>query len=143
MTPTHSGSMAANLGAKSRISNYRDGFAVAAAEMGYTRGSLKTKVYQQGGLLNELETICQRLVEAGQGVVAESIASRIARACDGRPKRPLLELLAEEQQLDGAEDEAELALAVEDSPGARDTYKRRLLRYRAICDDLLRSLEVA
>lgn len=144
--PTRSASpMPATVRPGRRISGYpaRDGLANAARRLGYkNREVLQQKLYGYRNAVELLAVTCEELVLAGQTAVAEGIRARINAGCDVlRVPRPLHDLLQEEQALDGAEDEAQVALLVEDTTGARDTYRRRALRYRAIADEILRALE--
>lgn len=143
IAPISSGSMALTLPSRPRIGQYPspDGIGAAAQRLGYTRGSLKQRLWGERNAIELVAVTCEELVKAGQTPVALRIRYTIDTACAILRARDLRDLLHEEQELDGPEDTAQLAL-VEDlqDPAAKDTYRRRLLRYRALIDELLVAL---
>lgn len=131
------------VGRQSGIGYYppKDGLALAAKRLGTTRGTVKQMVWGPSNAFQRVRVILQSLVESGQGALAAGLKSPLDAAVLPPATRDLSDLLHEEQELDGAEDMAQLALAQDlDSPAARDTYRKRLCKLRATIDELLLAL---
>lgn len=122
------------------VAEKRDGLAIAAQLLGYTRGTLKVEVY--GGTrrtaINILETVIREAVRNGQPDVAQGILHRLsAAAAEVMPVQLGADLLIQEAELDGADEPAQTAYALDPSPITWDTLRRRWMRYRAVLDQAI------
>ena len=119
-----------------------DWLQVAAQRLGTTPGTVKQMTWGPSNAFQRVRVILLTLSECGQGAVAAGLKRPLDDAMTPQSVRDLRELLHEEQELDGAEDPAQLALLEHlESPAARDTYRKRLLKYRAKLDEILSALD--
>lgn len=90
---------------------------------------------------SQVALLAGALVRGGRGDVVSKLRVPFDLACLPAMHRDLRDLLHAEQELDGSEDVAELAVMQDpDSPAARDTYRRILIKYRVRLDELLAAL---
>lgn len=119
-----------------------DPVVAAARELGLKPGTVQQGCYGEASWFRRCALIVRAFVQVGKPERAERLLAPIdAARLSLHWLRMEPELHQVEQELDGREDEAQIAYILNPSKTNRDTYRRVLYKLRAIITQILQALE--